>query len=625
MKKFCLFLLLSALFLSLSAPLAVMAETDRAEIIGVSVNEKYNAVAVELIYSADGDALLIAALYDGGKLLETRAITVSSGGTFNMAMRTALSDLESLTVKAFLWDGKENMVPLNKNSAPDGPDIPEPTPAPGATPTAKPTLVPGTTPTPVPTATPKATPTAVPTPTPTPTPEPFNGVKVDSATGLLVPTAFFNKVLPTFEDGKEPEFFIYVAEWGNDSPTRGDGSFEKPYESISRACKDLKPGGAVRIMPGTYSTNLFGYSKNHNLFGTEEKPVWLGGVPGMERPVIGGPSGSFFITDFSYAILHDMDIVGNTGGTSSINMVSSDPSKTNAHHAILRNLYCYDNATGTVTLKFAQVEDVTVYDCDIKEGGGFAIDFVGCHKNRVAYNYIHDTGNTGVKMKGGSADSEIFGNLFFNVEGNTVDIGQDTGEEYFNPPFQAGVSYEAQRLHVYSNVFYKCKSAFSFWGTRDCYAVNNTVVLPTHSLVRVLPSSTRLANSGKAHYDTISNNIFYSTASPGYSGYCFNISSSIGVTNMGTFTVDSNIFRSTASPASLPYFEVDVSHTNSKLVDPLFTGNVLTMNLSDTTATLKLNTGSPAIGAGSSVPFPMKDYRGKDFKSSKSIGAIEDY
>src|SRR5688572_11854654 len=56
--------------------------------------------------------------------------------------------------------------------------------------------------------------------------------------------------ISTFADGKSPARQIFVSVSGNDST--GDGSRDKPYQTVARALQGLRPNDAIRLLPGTY-------------------------------------------------------------------------------------------------------------------------------------------------------------------------------------------------------------------------------------------------------------------------------------------------------------------------------------------------------------------------------------
>jgi len=599
MKKL-IFIITACCILTLSGAFFA-AEAATAGIVSVSLGEYGDILTVDPVLPDEGPAILTVAVYGSdGKIFFAERMTVTEDYvTLPVNMYVELPEGD-YTVKVMLWDDPFNMVPLCPAWAGVSGEIPEQTPA------------------------------------PPPTPNPYKGIQIDPDTGLLIPTAYKNGMLPTFEDGKTPDFEIYVSMYGDND--FGDGSFGKPYASVARACRDLSPGGAVRIMPGTYDEWVhFNWSNGHNLFGTEEKPVWLGGVPGMERPVFDSPNGPFFISEFSYLILHDLDVRGTTSpGASVINMHSGGEhgleygglKERVAHHAVLRNIYGSDNSRSAVTLKFAWVEDVVIVDCDIAQGGDYAIDFVGGRNCTVAYNYLHDSPNPQVllKMKGGSNNFDVYGNLFHNNGNNAIDIGQSTGKESFHPPFEEGVSYEAQNLRIYSNIFFEVNSPFCFWSARDCYAVNNTVVNTKSQLFRLLPGQEFLANGGASHDNTIANNIFYTNRESG--GYYINVSSAM-TDYIDTFTYSNNLYYSVHAkktdvgglecimPGSEHYV---LNHVNSLHRDPLL-NDISSLDIKYNRYDLR--PGSPAVGAGLNFPFAARDFMGNSYKNVRSLGAIE--
>ena len=566
----------------------------------------------------EGETASLAVKINGedGKMLDCRLYGTTALRDLNVDFGGFPENAKAVT--AVLWNGTEGMVPLCNAVTVGADDTPESTP--------------------------------------TPEPNPFDGIKIDPETGKLIPTAYENGMVKTFEDGKEPDFEIFVSR-DTGSDYTGDGSFEKPYETIRKACRDLEPGGAVRIMPGEYPGEMFGWNSSHNLFGTEEKPVWLGGVPGMERPVINGPNGCLFIAEFSYMILHDLDITGTTATSASVINITSDgkhgsdhplgdtdPGRV-AHHAVLRNIYGYGNKKSAVTLKFAWVYDVTVVDCDLTDAGAYAIDFVGGTRNTVAYNYIHDTWGVGVKMKGGSSDSDIYGNLFWALDNDGVDMGQGTGYTSFHPAYEEGVTYEADNIRTYSNIFVDVSAPIMFTAARNCYAVNNTTLWKTRQILRIfkgggyddtVDKEVILANGGYPHDCTVANNIFaYGLAVE--SQPVLLPSEEIDGKTETAFPqkdIDSFVFRN-----NLFYHVGNVNHRITELDIFNLVGSIVGEKLdlydigndirSEASLSFSFFPGSPGIGQGTGdpavIPFGMRDYRGRPFKASRSVGAIEYY
>ena len=425
----------------------------------------------------------------------------------------------------------------------------------------------------------------------------YKGIILDK-NGRLIPTAWVSGIVQTFETGKTPIREIYIAEKGNNS---NDGSFDNPLATLSGAIKLATPGTAIRIMPGIYKENLY----TGNLRGNADNPIWIGGVPGMERPqmsriqIVGG----------SYIILHDMIL---TGQKQPINLDDGE-NRNNpqaAHNYVLRSIYAHNN--DYCTFKFAGVNYVWIIDCEIGQIHGkistAAMDFVGCDNTVVAYNYIHsiDSGYA-IQLKGSSYHGDIRNNLFINAGKRGVQMGGATSVNYYRPPLSDN-SYEARYSRTYSNIFINGEMPFLFSSSRDCFFVNNTVVSTGGSLFRTVKETNNVANGGNPHYNTVANNIFYNNG-----GW---VAGNVGEANGATNTLEKNLFF----PKSTPGSDSKLTFRNSILSDPLFS------NLSENNFTLLPQ--SPAIGAGTTlvdVSFARLDYYGNPFKNKRSIGAIEYY
>ena len=438
----------------------------------------------------------------------------------------------------------------------------------------------------------------------------YDGIKLDE-NGRLVPSAYDKMV--TFETGKTPLSEIYIADNGSD--TSGDGSEAAPYKTLTKAVAAATPGTAIRIKPGTYDTALY----TNDLHGTEENPIWIGGIPGQERPVLTSEKGAITINRGSYIIIHDLEVTGSEIHGIHVNDGGDNNNFEAAHHFIFRNIYNHE--IGDSCFKFAGLNYSWLFDCEVERShiGGresAAIDSVGCHYNTVAYNYIHDVLGIGVSFKGGSYEADIFANLFVNIGTSAVNMGQTTGDDFFRPSLKKdGTMYEAHDIRTYSNIFIGGESSFSFICATNCYAVNNTVIMPRSFLFRVLNTdeadSRKLANAGSPHDNTIANNIFYygdSLRDPMNVG---------GKTSPATFVVQNNIFYFVNRPGNMPWnYERDFSQAiNTLTSDPLFE------NIQDNNFALKAD--SPALSAGTDFPFAPEDYHGTPFPSPRSIGAVE--
>ena len=476
----------------------------------------------------------------------------------------------------------------------------------------------------------------------------YNGVKI-GADGRLIPSAY-DKV-KTFENGKTPNREIFIAPHGNDES--GNGSRNAPYKTIAKGMGFAAPGIAIRIMPGEYSEHL----ACNNLYGTENNPIWIGGVPGMERPkMIMSDSEFMSISGGGYVILHDLEVsqtppykAGRHGfniysGSGQIYTVPGDRSTINldsfynpetTHHFIFRNLYVHH--IGDSPIKTAGVCYYWLFDCEVayaQQGlrGSGSIDNVGSHNAVVAYNYLHNSIGHGIVFKGGSSNVDIYNNLHVDYGVRGVQMGQSTGKVFFRPPLHLlpeDERYEAKHIRTYSNIFigggyeingrFEGSSPFAFASSIHCYAVNNTVINPTGHLFRILnneqvddpgyPNAPRLSNNGAACYGTVANNIFYY-------GKLLRDAINVGVnTKPETFIVKNNLFYNMDDPGSKPNFGSVKEENSIFFTDPLFE------DVANKNFTLKAD--SKAIKAGIDVPFAKEDYRDKPYNNPRSIGAFQ--
>ena len=483
----------------------------------------------------------------------------------------------------------------------------------------------------------------------------YHGVKLD-ANGRLIPSAY-DKVV-TFENGKTPEREIFIAPDGND--VSGIGTIDAPYKTVSKGMEFATPGTAIRIMPGEYDEHV----SHDNLRGTETKPIWIGGIPGKERPKMVNANGFINISGGCYVILHDMEVLhpapyrsGRHGihvncGAHPVYQVPGDLNTINldlynnpdaVHHFVFRNLYVHH--IGDSPFKLSGVYHYWLFDCEVayaQQGlrGSGAIDNVGSHHATVAYNYLHHSIGIGIVYKGGSSDADIHNNLNVDFGACGVQMGQQTGKRYFIPPLHLlpeSERYEAKNIRTYSNIFigggytidgrFIGSTPFNFSGAINCYAVNNTIINPSGYLFRILhqelifdsdyPTAPRLSNNGAVNHCVISNNIFYYGK---LSGQAINIG---GDTAPETFTVQNNLFYCTTAPNSKPDFGKAPEENSIFYTDPLFE------DVSNNNFTIRTN--SPAIGKGADVlfvkkdgtPFATEDYERRPFKNLRSIGAIQ--
>jgi hypothetical protein len=414
----------------------------------------------------------------------------------------------------------------------------------------------------------------------------------------------------TFEDGLEPTTEIHVATNGNDGG--GCGAADSPCATIEGAAGQAAPGTAIRVHAGTYAGGMH----MGGLAGSADAPIWIGGAPGEDRPVIEGGDVAFQMSGARYVVVHDLEVRNMT--LDGINVddggATADPDAT--RFVVMRGLFIHDIGTGgnNDCLKLSGVNDFAVIDAEFSAcgGSGSAIDMVGCHHGVVAYSSFHDMATSSansVQTKGGSEDVEIYANTFVNAGERAVNMGGSTGFEYFRPPLDAGgENAEARDIRTVANTFAGSDSPIALVGCTGCLVAHNTVVDPQHWVFRILQET---ASTGEYQFapsgdNTVVDNIV--VFSRDLVGTVVNIGPD---TAPETFTFSNNLWYAQDSPdqsdPGLPVAE----QGGIVGVDPALA------------ADLTIAADSPAAGAGAAVRGLRGDHRGDCWGEPPSIGAFE--
>jgi hypothetical protein len=412
--------------------------------------------------------------------------------------------------------------------------------------------------------------------------------------------------IATFEDAAMPsrEIFVDAA-----APGPGDGSEADPFPTLDAALGDVTAGTAIRIRPGTYEGGAFA----SGLDGTAEAPIWIGGVPGEERPVISGGGNAFQLSGVAFVIVHDLEVTGQTAN--GINVDDGDVASGATHDLVFRDLLVRDLGDGgnQDCLKLSGVDRFHVLDSEfVGCSGGSAVDHVGCHHGVIARNLFRDLGGNGVQSKGGSDDIEITQNRFLAAGERAVNLGGSTGFEFFRPALSvSGLNYEARDIRVVANLFVGGVSPIAFVGCVDCLAANNTVVDPERWVVRILQETTsteEYAFSPASNGRFVNNLVYYSLGA---------LSTHVNVgagTEPESFTFSNNLWYAHDAPAdsepgSLPVTEAGGVYGE----DPAFAG----------ADDQHIGASSPASGAGTELDEAAGDLDGDCYAAPPAIGAYE--
>jgi len=301
--------------------------------------------------------------------------------------------------------------------------------------------------------------------------EPQPPVRDPDAAGLPAPfdrEARYHRTLHVHPDGDD---------------TAGDGTPKAPYATVARAVKDAVPGTRVVLATGRHAP----IGSLADLRGEPGAPI---AIVGAEGSVIDGRltdevTAGLHLSNPRYVVIEGLTV--ENAYPHGISIDDGGDYATPAGPIILRGLSLRNIGRGKNNdcLKMSGVDDFQVMESEFENcDEGEAIDMVGCHRGFISGNTFRKTPLTAVQTKGGSSDIVIHGNRFIEVTARSVNMGGHTGDPYFRP---LDAPYEAARIHVLSNIFYRSgDTAIAFTGCIECLAAHNTIIDPQGHVLRLL-------------------------------------------------------------------------------------------------------------------------------------------
>ncbi len=419
----------------------------------------------------------------------------------------------------------------------------------------------------------------------------------------------------TFETGLAPTREIHVA--ANGSNQTGDGSAARPYATIPFAAARATPGTAVRVHAGTYAGGNF----VEGLHGTANAPIWIGGAPGENRPILNGGVEGLHLIRPRYLIIHDLEIRNASGNGLNCDDGGEYANPDAARYVVFRGLNIHDiggdgNQDG---LKLSGLNDYFVLDSEFARCGGndsgSGIDHVGCHRGLIARCTFNDLSANAVQCKGGSEDITIQW-CRMTEAGHVRPALRQRRTEELKAGGAADVDgpLEARRITVAANVIEGGVASVAFVGAVDCVVANNTIITPHNWILRILQETT----SGGGYTflpcadNTFANNLVYFDRSD------LNTYVNIGPnTSPQTFTFAHNLWYAYDNPAqsrpTLPVGEINgIVGLDPRLADPV-------------NGDYAIRRDSPAFRSGRPpAPVPA-DIRGVCYPADPSIGAYEPF
>lgn len=187
--------------------------------------------------------------------------------------------------------------------------------------------------------------------------------------------------------------------------------------------------------------------------GTFQFPVILQAADGPRTARL---HGYLSINDVRYLYLINLDIVtdrGYGGGGNVVHFAACD-------HILIRGcrLDGFDGQERRPqeTLKVNQTRYLYVEDSDIAGAFWFALDLVAVQYGHILNNRLHNSGDHGVVLKGGTSYFRVEGNEIFDCEANGFMAGQGTGFEFMASPW---LHYEAYDIKFVNNVVHDTTGA----------------------------------------------------------------------------------------------------------------------------------------------------------------------
>ena len=419
---------------------------------------------------------------------------------------------------------------------------------------------------------------------------------------------------------------LYVSPSGNNS---GEGTISSPYRTISYALEQSQAGDTIILREGEYNEairirnqriTIKNYQGEHVLVYT---PI---NDENIDTTII-------IDVDADGTVIDGLEITG--GYYYGIMLFTKwdwgEEDRTGATDITIKN--CNIHHTGRDCIKITpQCDRVTIENCEIHHSGARygenaeGIDNVNSDYMVVRNCYIHDTGSTGVYVKGGGTNAIIEKNIIENCGEIGVAIGFDTSPEYFD------IEINPDRYEAIDSIVRNCLiintelAGIAFYAAKNCGAYNNTLINTANSghseiyfgitLQDWEPDSDpndgigyRPPNTGI----TVKNNIVYrdnSSTTPAVSIRTFYHEGDVGrvngykedempeMDNNCYFHKNSSIYFSDSRPgnemenATFTQWQQHIDGENNSLVkDPLFAEGY------------KLQSESPCIGKGdSNVP-----------------------
>jgi len=288
-------------------------------------------------------------------------------------------------------------------------------------------------------------------------------------------------------------------------------------------------GGRIVLASGRY----VGLTEEYSI-GSADEPLRIEG-PSDAILDGGGGASTLILQQASHVVLEGFTI------ENADRPVRFEQDATGSEQVVLRGLTVRD---GGACLRLYSVDDYWI-EGNVTRNCTVGIHLLGSHRGVVRDNDIADSADGwGITTAGGTRDVIVTGNTFRDL-GREAMVGGGESDFSFARPIDA--TEEARRVYFLSNLVLRAggatdagggvHGAVAFESCADCVMANNTILLPSGAVVRILPG-----NPGATlptRNDVFVNNliVFFPT---GVSGY---VEVGSGEVSPETFTFGGNLFH----------------------------------------------------------------------------------
>lgn len=198
--------------------------------------------------------------------------------------------------------------------------------------------------------------------------------------------------------------------------TNGDGSWERPYATLSKAVTEAATGDAILMLPGTYAQ---GGAKI-----TVNKVVYICGLGGREGVKLTGNSSTYLLEMTAACIVENLDITmtGSSGNQVAVRIA--------ADSVVLRRMRISNEATGAsshaVTIETAQA--VRLEDVRIAAYNGYGLNIATSGNNGggvFKHCEIQSSQGVAVYLADTDCDDMVFDRC--EIEGGNGNYGMEFG------------------------------------------------------------------------------------------------------------------------------------------------------------------------------------------------------